>query len=81
VAAVARSFAYGVVTQSSLTLYIQPEKLTAEVVSHLGPTVTLRHYDDVITDLQGIAASATGKVRCLGGRDVAQSCARVVDCI
>lgn len=60
-------FSYATVTATSVTLYIDPFKVTVALTDHLGSSVTLRPYDAIAEDLTDFAAGGAGKVWLDGG--------------
>ncbi|KAG0329275.1 hypothetical protein BGZ99_002824 [Dissophora globulifera] len=52
-------FAYAIVTQDYVRLYLQKEVVTDEVRAHLGSEVDIRPYENVYADLKGLSERAT----------------------
>lgn len=50
-------FSYAVVTPTSATLYINDTKLTSEVKSHLGDSVTIRPYEIIFGDIEALSSN------------------------
>ena len=46
-------------TPTAVSLYIDESKITTEVKSHLGDTVTIRPYDAIFEDVQQLSKSKT----------------------
>lgn len=53
-------FSYAIITPSSATLYVDFEKLTPEVKSHLGDKVQVRPYDAILKDTKMLSLEADG---------------------
>ena len=53
-------FSYAIITPSSATLYVDSEKLSPEVKSHLGDKVQLRPYDAILEDTKMLSSEADG---------------------
>ena len=54
-------FSYAIITPSSATLYVDSEKLSPEVKSHLGDKVQVRPYDAILEDTKMLSSTANGK--------------------
>ena len=54
-------FSYAIITPSSATLYVDPEKLSPEVKSHFGDKVQVRPYDAILQDTKMLSSTADGK--------------------
>ena len=54
-------FSYAIITPSSATLYVDSEKLSPEVKSHLGDKVQIRPYDAILEDTKMLSSTANGK--------------------
>ncbi|KAG5286996.1 xaa-pro aminopeptidase [Histoplasma ohiense] len=54
-------FAYAIITQSTADLYIDEEKLPAEVKNYLGDKVSLKPYTSIFEDAKALGESAQSK--------------------
>ena len=54
-------FSYAIITPSSATLYVDSEKLSPEVKSHLGDKVQVRPYDAILEDTKMLSSKADGE--------------------
>ncbi|KAL1626551.1 hypothetical protein SLS54_002713 [Diplodia seriata] len=52
-------FSYAVVTPEAATLYVNSDKLTPEVKTHLGDSVEIRPYDSIFADIEALSQNAT----------------------
>lgn len=50
-------FGYGLVTKDDATLFVDSAKLNDEVYKHLGKSVKIRPYEDIITACKEVGAS------------------------
>lgn len=53
------SIGYAIVTLDAVRLYMSPEKLTDDVLAHIGPSVIVQPYEAVFTDLTTLTQAVT----------------------
>lgn len=54
-------FAYTIVTQDKVSLYLQEEAISEEVRTHLGPTVDIKAYETIFDDLRAQSGQLNAK--------------------